>query len=128
MNSPRRHHSGISFKCGITAHTVPRAEHRREIAENAPILAMVLDTCLWISLRLHADTWLRGDARGCDGGIRKELAAGVRYGQTEGERAQIPDSNDGGFPDPHPGGWDHLVASGHQGIWLYRLSNRPKSH
>jgi hypothetical protein len=66
--------------------------------------------------------------RGCDGGIRKELAAGVRYGQTEGERAQIPDSNDGGFPDPHPGGWDHLVASGHQGIWLHRLSNRPKSH
>jgi len=53
---------------------------------------------------------------------------GVRYGQTEGERAQIPDSNDGGFPDPHPGGWDHLVASGHQGIWLHRLSNRPKSH
>ena len=90
--------------------------------------SMVLDTCLWISLRLHADTWLRGDTRGCDGGIRKELAAGVRYGQTEGERAQIPDSNDGGFPDPHPGGWDHLVASGHQGIWLHRLSNRPKSH
>ncbi len=49
---------------------------------------MVPDTCLWISLRLHADTWLRGDTRGCDGGIRKELAAGVRYGQTEGERAQ----------------------------------------
>ena len=65
---------------------------------------MVLDTCLWISLRLHADTWLRGDTRGCDGGIRKELAAGVRYGQTEGERAQIPGSNDGGFSDPHPGG------------------------
>ena len=43
-------------------------------------------------------------------------------------RAQIPDSNDGGFPDPHPGGWDHLAASGHQGIWLHRLSNRPKSH
>jgi len=76
----------------------------------------------------HADARLRVDARGCDGGIRKELAAGVRYGQTEGERAQIPDSNDGGFPDPHPGGWDHLVASGHQGIWLHRLSNRPKSH
>ena len=66
--------------------------------------SMVLDTCLWISLRLHADTWLRGDTRGCDGGIRTELAAGVRYGQTEGERAQIPDSNDGGFSDPHPGG------------------------
>ncbi len=52
----------------------------------------------------HADARLRVDARGCDGGIRKELAAGVRYGQTEGERAQIPDSNDGGFSDPHPGG------------------------
>ena len=51
---------------------------------------MVLDTCLWISLRLHADTWLRGETRGCDGGIRKELAAGVRYGQTEANAPKFP--------------------------------------
>src|SRR5215510_1986084 len=27
--------------------------------------------------RSHADAWLRGDARGRDGGVREELAAGV---------------------------------------------------
>src|SRR6516164_115430 len=28
--------------------------------------------------RSHADAWLRGDARGRDGGVREELAAGVK--------------------------------------------------
>jgi hypothetical protein len=27
----------------------------------------------------HANAWLRADARGCDGGIRKELATRVRH-------------------------------------------------
>src|SRR5262249_45130559 len=35
------------------------------------------DAGLWPPRRPHADLRLRADARGCDGGVRQELAAGV---------------------------------------------------
>jgi hypothetical protein len=37
-----------------------------------------VDAGLWPSRGSHADTWLRADARGRDGSIREELAAGVK--------------------------------------------------
>jgi hypothetical protein len=37
-----------------------------------------VDAWLWLSRGSHADSRLRGDARGRDGGIREKLAAGVR--------------------------------------------------
>src|SRR5262245_65315027 len=37
---------------------------------------MAVDARLWPSRRPHADLRLRGDARGCDGSVRKELATG----------------------------------------------------
>ena len=39
---------------------------------------MGVDPGLWLPRGSHADTRLRADARGCDGGVREELAAGIR--------------------------------------------------
>src|ERR1700756_3125724 len=46
--------------------------------------ALAVDARLWSARRLHADARLRGDARGRDGGVRKELAAAVVARRTPG--------------------------------------------
>src|SRR5262245_29800699 len=41
---------------------------------------MDVDARLWTSRGPHADARLRADARGCDGRVRQELAAGIAPG------------------------------------------------
>jgi len=40
--------------------------------------AMAVDAGLRLPRRSHTNAQLRADARGCDGGVREELAAGVK--------------------------------------------------